>query len=717
MRWVLVVIMISILVLGPTLGTVVEADAKETDVSFVSDPLYADVNRPINLANATHADSVISEWETDMGTSMPNGTYFGSLTQPGLFQHNIKPVEINPDVGYLSNVTGDKARYTTVIVSAHFNWSKQVLMSGCSEWWVRIPIHPDSIGDFSYLAIFKDVNNASLIDFYDYYNFTPQMDVWEFYPDFIRPTYNGQMPQDIFKYMQRQSMGFSHYTFDHGEMVRSSDHLYLKVHSILRPETDYVISYAFYIPKNKVLKTYWNTGESPCGGWSSIVVADADIEFIDGPGAHEYYQTTVVDSQKMEVNLDLDYSFIFTQGIGPGGLFGVKFQLESTTRNCSAEDVPYETYYNVWSGIVNYPFYNSSLGDPEYMSFMLPFISNDTFYCTPRVDNAVLFYGIHGWKFEDDSSSFITQFGWNYSDFILFSTSEKVNYTSPANAEFLDTLRWNVKVNYMIYQPSFIGQPYLQPYGTDIYRKSINITLLCYEPPRIVRYWSEIDCTYNGGLNSHEFSNSSINPWLRPYVYTWDRREYGSIDGPYYYLDNLGMTYNYLGYNIWQSARGTEGQWALRNMTASGEYTYSYHFPQIIHLSPHKWVAKSTNETRPVTSWGRYWGMAQDAWATGHYFQAIYYGIRGTISYIFDGLPGIIYDKLNDLWDGIKKFGTWIYTKIVEFIGKIYDFLQEVGDHLVTFWESAKYAIAPLMMVTIISYSTKFSKTARRDAE
>lgn len=686
---------------------VVEADAVEIDVSYESDPLYDSVNIPTNLVNATHTDSVIYEWERDCGPEMPNGTYYGALTQPGLFTHNLRPVEIvedNTDGGYLPDVNGSVARYTTVIVSAHFNWSKQVLMSGCSEWWVRIPVHPDSIGDFAYLSIFKDVDNASLIDFYSYYNFTPKVaGEWEFYPDFIRPTYDGQMPQDIFKYASGQSIGFSYYTYAHGEMVKSEDHVYLKVHSILRPETDYVISYAFYIPEDEVLSTYWNTGETPCGGWSSIVVGDTEIEHIfPGVGDTIYYQTTVVDSQKTEVPLDLDYSFIFVQGIGPGGLFGARFQIESTIRNCSAEGVPYPFNIQVWGGIVDYPFYNSSMDDPEYMSFMLPFISDDRFYCVPRVDSAMLLADLLGWRFMDGEIYFRPEWGWNYSDFILFSTSSRVNYTDPFNDPFFDGFQWNIKTEYEIFENV-----------SDEYRKSINITLLCYESPRSVHDWSEIDWEY--GFLNQEMKNSSFNPWLRPYVYTWDGREYGRKNESGDYRYNLGMTYSYLGYEIWQSARGTEEQWVLRNMTSSGEYTYSYHFPQIIHLSSHTWVVGSSIASRPVTPWGNYWQMSQDAWNTGHRFQAIYYAVRGTISYLFDGLPGIIYDALHGLWDEMKKFGSWIYTRIVEFIGKIYDFLEDVGDHLVDFWESAKYAVAPIIMIVIISYGSRFANTARRD--
>lgn len=239
MKWIVALFAVGIMI-GMQYTQVVQADAEAIDVSFESDPLFAGVNRPVNLNNATHADSVIAEWQNDMGSQMPNGTYYGSLTQPALLEHNVRPVEIHPTDSLVYSTDNTKARFTTVIVSAHFNWSRQVLMSGCSEWWVRIPVHPDSIGNFAYLAIFRDVTNASLIDFYSYFNYSYQLSAWEFYPDFIRPTYNGEMPQDIFKYQNHQPY-YYYYTINHGEMLQSQDHIYLKVHSILRPERKSVV--------------------------------------------------------------------------------------------------------------------------------------------------------------------------------------------------------------------------------------------------------------------------------------------------------------------------------------------------------------------------------------------------------------------------------------------------------------------------------------------
>jgi len=708
MRWILVIIMIIIMVLAPTLGTIVDADAKEIDVSFISDPLYADVNRPINLANATHADSVISEWEIDLGSSMPNGTYYGSLTQPALFQHNVRPLEIKPgpDTYYDNSST---SRYTSVIVSAHFNWSKQVLMSGASEWWVRVPVHPDSIGDFAYLAIFKDVTNASKIEFLDDFNF---FTTWYFpsgssgyelshSPDFIRPSYNGYMPQDIFKYdLKTDSDGDTI-----GDGLHSTDHIYLKVRSVLRPETDYVISYAFYIPNDSELKTYWNTGESPCGGWSSIVVGEIEIgPKIDGypvvawdPDleagfACQTHPVDVLDSSKLEIGLDLDFSFIFTQGIGSNGLFGVKINFKIPTYELLSGDY----YWNVTfsSDLVTYPFFNTSRTGSQYMSFMLPFISSDTIYCVPAAGNAGM-NPMYYWNFTDGAIHFYPTTGWNYSDFILFSTNSTINFDY-----FLPQHRYSVAVDYIFTRNEY-----------DTYRMiDFNITLLCYDGPRTNRLWSILE-------ENEARYNTSVNPWLRNHINMWNGvPDVNTIWGSDALYDSLRYKTIYLGYDIWQSGRGTEEQWALRTMTPSGKYTYSYHFPQIIHLTSHNFIVQTANDSRAVTPWGRYWEMAQDEWATGHYFKSLYYGFKATISYLWDGLPGIIYDGLHYLWEGMKSFGSFLYTKIGEFFGKIWDFLQDVGDHLVTFWESAKYAIAPMMMVIIISYSTKFSKTARRDA-
>jgi len=670
MRWVLVVIIISILVLGPTLGTVVEADSSYNDAYFYSDPLFDDVNRPININNASYSDTIINEWEEDLGVYMPNGTYYGGLLSPALFEHSLRPT------------SGDGQRFTGVILSSHFEFDSQTIMSGCSEWWVRLPFNPDVMSK-GVLSVFKDCDNSSLITFEDDFLY------YETEDDFVRPSNGGYMPYDFIPF----ALGGG---ARKGEGFVVEDRMYLKVHSILRPDVDYVISFSFAMSSGE-LQTYWTTGEKVCGGWSSIAVAE--IELSDN--INSTIHVDVLDTEIMDVALDLDWSFMFTEGIGAGGLFGYNLNLDIITN---------ETGWTKNESLTLYPYFdltdcNDDIG--QYMSFMLPFISDDSVWAKPAVYNGMQFSsvsGMHLWYFGPvvagpppipNNISFTPDYGYEYYDFILFSTNETVVYNVPVGAfdGFHGNDRYNVRL-------------------TFFFNQSLDITLLCHERDDTPVEWSDFRLFWNGVYyDIQHYANRSLNPYMRPWI-----REY---DGTY---EDYTMAEYYLGYEIWCSAGGTEGQWYQQFAdAATGEKIYTYHFPQVISLSRGDYRIIGENQTEEVLEeWERLWKLAQDEWGAWHHLSAIRYAFMSVITRAWDGgeaIIGYISDGLSRVWKAMASLGKWIYTKIVEFVGKIYDFLQEFGDHLVTFWDSLKYVVAPMMMVTIISYSTKFSKTARRDGE
>lgn len=690
-------------------AVIVKADVEALEIEFESDPFFEDYNDPVNIDNMTDADTVLGEWERDLGDETPNGTYYGPLLPPALFDHNIQPAWVKNNT--VSNFDG---RYTFVLVSGHFNLSAQKIMAGASEWWLRTPIHPESIEAYYglTLSIFKDVDNASKVRLYG--NYTSDVSHQGQKP---RATFNGYAPDVVAEYgttssAKRAGEPLTNWRFQN-DMRVANNRLYIQVSAVLEPSVDYVLSLGFRLPKEGNLYTYWTTSESPAGRWTAIDMAEMFMHPAIGSTAY----IEKLDSYLMEQPMDLDWSFIFVEGVGMGGLFGKKLQiLENQT-------------------LAMYPFFNTSMSGDQYMSFMLPFISNQTVNITPQVYNAdytdpwnftsgdswfspdteyaiglsenasagsktvnvnstehlwvgmycqiidddhsevnfivsisgttiTLYYSLY---FDKDASSknarlwCMIPMGWDYADFVLFSTNDTIDW-----ATFTSNDRWNVELEFLFNEP-------------------ITLTLLCYVEDRPQYLWTEI------GLN-----NTTRSPYYHPF--TFGR------------AGDITSTYR-LHYNVWCSARGTDGQWAMRNGTSSADWTYTHYFPRRIHLSSAQWEFVNDTDSKTFNS---YWDVAQHYWdkGIGYYRYALWYGMKATMMELWNGAAkfgGYIKDGLSDVWEGFKRFGNWIYTRLVEFVGQIWNFINDVVDTIAGFWQSFKYVIAPIFLMIIVAGAGKMS--------
>ena len=696
-------------------AVIVNAEAEALDVYIQSDPLFDDVNDPVNIYDMDRTDTTIGEWERDFGDEMPNGTYFGPFLPPSRFDFNLRP-------SFFRNSTTNNfdARYTYVMVSGHFNLSQNSIMAGASEWWVRTPISPRSIEAYLGLtmSIFKNVDNASKVRLHG--NYSTGLDALALK---ARAAHNGYCPDIVAEFgCTAPSNSIGEPLSEHpiqSDMMIANDRLYLQVNAVLEPSIDYVISLGFRMPIDSTLTTYLSSAESPSGGWSVVDIGEVYVEPVVG----FYTYIDLIDSQKVELPIDLDWSFIFTEGVGLGGLFGKKLYIPANHT------------------LVVYPFFNTSMSGSQYMSFNLPFISDDKVNVTPGVHNVnhddpwnfssgdswfypeieyttllsedaaagsdiIIVDSVdHFWLgkyirvIDDDHSetNFVKAIngnevtlyydlyndmstaknahvwcwipmGWNYTDFILFSTNDTLDW-----ATFRSDDRWNVLVEFLFNDP-------------------ITLTLLCYVEDRPKLLWTQA-----------WFNNTTRNPYYHPYTYGRDEGAAGT---------------HRLHYNVWCSARGTDGQWVIRNGTASGRETYTHYFPNTIHLSGAYYeVVNETDSERVVDVLSRALNFMRDnvlGDETTLTPQGLLLGaFRNAIMKIWNGLSefgGWVLDGLSNVWESIKRFGNMIYTRIVEFIGKIWNFISDVVDTIASFWDTLRYLVAPIMLIAIIVGGSKMSK-------
>ena len=136
--------------------------------------------------------------------------------------------------------------------------------------------------------------------------------------------------------------------------------------------------------------------------------------------------------------------------------------------------------------------------------------------------------------------------------------------------------------------------------------------------------------------------------------------------------------------------------------TGSGSSTNPNH----IYLSSAEWelITDEKTETLYMTNWELamyHW----DTWSIGHRLKALWYAIKAIVMKLWNGASefgGWIQDGLSKVWESFKRFGEWIYTNIMEFVGKIWNFISNAIDTIVGFWDFFKYLVAPLVMMAVI---------------
>lgn len=623
------------------------------EVELRPDPSFSNINVVNNLGEDTIDDivSTIDQWRVDLGNDAPNGTYYGTLLRGSAFDHDRYRPYWLPKDDYAA--TG---RFSYVMLSAHFNFSSQVLISGCSEWWMKVPVLATSIewSEGLKLAIWRDATDLELAGF----------DTRLYYSNYIhvRPSYNGYVPDDILVWVPPNYQ--NHYgdplAEGNGDLHVVNNSVYVKCHAVLRPERDYIFSFYFRLPSAGTLKTLWTTAESPAG--RSTRLAFADYKISSNWGANHTYLHNMTDQEIVDIGMDLDWSFIFTQGIGQGGMFGLSVEIENNTR------------------INTYPFFNTTVSDSLdgtiHMSFMMPWISTDTFNMTFRVSN-MWDEGVSGgydyphWEFEPDPPDPLAQTfewssdqQWDYRDFALFSTNWTLDFDG-IDYPFTENDRYNVGV-------------------TWVFHNAGNLTLLCYDVERQDVNWNQVTPFPN---------NTTTWPFARNSIYNGN--DYSS-----YYLE----------YGIYVSSRGTHGEWAIRTQTTSGKMIYTHCFPSRIHLSKSEYHIRAGGKSVDLSPTEQAWQDAKDLWADGHKLRAIVSAIRATVLSVWEGydtVKGWISDGLSSVWGAMKELGEWIYTNLVSFFEKIVNFVDDVFDLLLEIWGTVKYIVAPVMLMAIYGGSMK----------
>lgn len=262
----------------------------------------------------------------------------------------------------------NKNRYTAypncpnITLETTINFSHQQIISGASEFWLHVPI-----------SLYSIALNPTILNYY--------VDI-----PMIGQLIDVESGEIVNTYSLLDS--YTNPTVDPINIpITINDHIYYKFHCTILPDREYKIRIKCYnVTENIFL---YVTNEDICGGDQSTNITYENIGY----------------SENESYSLDLAWSFILTQGIGKDNRFGQKIQV-------------FEQSY-----IQFYPYFKPT-GTDQYVSFMIPFYSDD-----PIEIRYLKIYNT-GMRFIGGSTFDLITIGYYYDGYFLATSDLKLNIST-----------------------------------------------------------------------------------------------------------------------------------------------------------------------------------------------------------------------------------------------------------------------------------------------
>ena len=393
-----------------------------------------------NLADPSNITTEIGIWERDLGNDVTDGSYVGGLLQSSSFQLDYDPYMQNdtllveyehtllPDDAewnenafyndyYLKNESdyGQPAgtfedygfregalnipiakKRTVLALSSEVVFSNRAIMSGATDFWVKLPVVPSCINyevqpTVSIFNLGVSSYDPSLISLAEEYKINYQGSP-------IKMLYNdtsgvpiGQVPTnigDVIYGAGSETTLRMQYNSNEPEIFQELDGRYIfddtayaHIYATVEPNINYAVVFSCML---KSKPTVYFVEDDVCSNGRSSTIQYLDMEFDkynqelnneidefewDGTVADSYVETqeyAVVRSdsssyqiETQSIAVDLGWSFIFKQGRGNYGMFGHKFHFE-----------PRDAF-------VFYKPLDEAIYDDKFISVMIPFISDD----------------------------------------------------------------------------------------------------------------------------------------------------------------------------------------------------------------------------------------------------------------------------------------------------------------------------------------------------
>ena len=632
LKYMRVYFVLSLFLLTSIFFSTISARASTTNLvenEFTAEfsPLVGNPDEAGNMYDETNRSNIrtgFNTWEEDWGEGeVPKGIYVGTAFAPAVLDTGIQRV------------------YRRCVFEVGFtaNFSAKEIMNGASSFWVKIPV----------------VYDAELFNF----TFSRRPHYLEDVQSFI----DGVLvhsPQTVI-------VGFS---------------IYVYFHYIIQPYTDY--DFMFRLPLN-----YWSTslipsngyydpnisprilltGEKVCpddGSYYSILTINVSA---GGVGATTWLTNSSYDDfdgvsfTPIPSSISLGFSFLFTNGIGLGGLFGRSYNIQ-----------PYSSSYDTRFEMAVIISHNNV---KAYPSIIVPFHSIDSVFLA----NAKLLIR-----------------NTSHAGFGLAGLNDIGHYTVSNSYDGMFIFSFG---NLTLHSPPNEGIP----------------AILYLNVRNSVDSIGAISFLHNSNISN------SATTYVSSYVEGASLYNFYGFGGFSWYSEVENVSFSqFIYYDFVCYAEMKSGQWTWIWHNATGVVQYDYVFRQKIYVpvTIYNITNGATGETIYVgtngflyNSWIKVFEKEDSGGSDDDWLTKMFKGIKRGIQFLYNGMNkmyGYIIDGIQALGEALYRLGEIVVTSLMKFWGVLESIVAFIEDNILNILEllvTTASAFLFLLIMPVVSKSFK----------
>lgn len=771
-----------------------------------------------NYGDEKSVKTEIDIWEADLGKQATDGSYIGPLSEASVFEVDFTPLDenqpyttslsdnlyswyLNPmfdwryqwpegtnfwsdipthqsDINYeedfIYNFPSFPIAKTRSIVSVTqiVNFSNRVIMSGATEFWVKIPVQSSCI-NWNELVPVITLTSLARGEVFDQtklwlsgkhqitYSPIPSYTNWVEYINndtALYPSTTGMILKEYSSYEQikiNYNGRLSQIAQSITEKYVIGESVYAKIYGVVEPNVNYIVTFsAIMNSKPKILITEENLfittlNETVTPDRQSFIQI-SDIDFIQSD--IRYYDSSIYEyirpvvevttsyfgpgmgsvpplNSSTELPIDMAFSFVFLSGRGDCGMYGQHFNLKP---NDSL------VFYKTITPTSN-----------QYISVMIPFISEKAIKINAEVEfmvpgesytaglyNRFELQGelYHELLFTGENYTINYKFGYkapywwqsetsvSYSDYILFTVPYKVDTTYSTSPKYIRIMITFVEEANLTFMFSTINPSDLYsqlPFNSNrmfdlSFSSSLQTTDAILLPTTRIR--SAITYIYQ-------------DTQLQPIFYgCWDHKEDYGYDEPSnqsmsqkYYISNINE-YEMIHSELFCSVQMTDGMWHQLTTNANGfQYATNFFERRMAVGIIEYWVDTTNRSTETTNHWyddgTGHFRMAWEAFTKGDIIGAVKNVIAGAVSLIWNGLKaflGWIYGIFVYVWNLLCKVGQFIKTVLTNFIDTIMSIIDDIVGNAEKILNIAIYAVSIIIFAYVVSWIGRFIYITKR---
>lgn len=283
------------------------------------------------------------QWQEDFasrGKEVPKGTYVGQYFSPSTLRYDYTPRRRSRKEGDVieendkrDSYSQDVGEYGVSIISDTIEFSADDIMSGASEFWVKMPIHASQLTTIDHnIEYERDIDDRETIRRYKsqttihpgFYIFEGKQEEFQIEGDYTSGIFD----------LRGEEESYSHANSIITKDNFYRDSVYQKINAIIQPDVEYTLAFLAITEDEPEIKMDEVQSEDSKITMKSMEMEgasfDLDVRRTIVDFQHPMCDFTTVKSSEEDLHMSPHFSFTFTSGTGRGSLFGASLDEEST---------------------------------------------------------------------------------------------------------------------------------------------------------------------------------------------------------------------------------------------------------------------------------------------------------------------------------------------------------------------------------------------------